>query len=61
MSFLFFSLTIDFLKMLIDLAFLTPTLILFHSFIKYGKNVPLKDFNLVGIGLMIETDDDLSK
>ena len=61
MSFLFFSLTIDFLKMLIDLAFLTPTLILFHSFMQYGKNVPLKDFNLVGIGLMIETDDDLSK
>ena len=47
--------------MLIDLAFLTPTLILFHSFIQYGKNVPLKDFNLVGIGLMIESDDDLSK
>ena len=61
MSFLFFSLTIDFLKMLIDLAFLTPTLSLFHSFIQYGKNVPLKDFVLVGSGLMIEADDDLSK
>ena len=47
--------------MLIDLAFLTPTLSLFHSFIQYGKNVPLKDFVLVGSGLMIETDDDLSK
>ena len=57
----FFSFTIDFLKMLIDLAFLTPTLSLFHSFIQYGKNVPLKDFVLVGSGLMIEADDDLSK
>ena len=61
MSFLFFSLTIDFLKMLLDLAFLTPTLSLFHSFIQYGKNVPLKDFVLVGSGLTIEADDDLSK
>ena len=61
MSFLFFSLTIDFLKMLIDLAFLTPTLSLFYSFIQYEKNVSLKDFVLVGSGLMIEADDDLSK
>ena len=61
MSFLFFSLTIGFLKMLIDLAFLIPTLSLFHSFIKYGKNVLSKDFVLVGCGLMIEADDDLSK
>ena len=62
MSFLFFfSLTIDFLKMLIDLAFLIPTLILFHSFIKYGKNVPLKDLILVGNGLIIEANNDLSK
>ena len=48
--------------MLIDLAFLIPTLILFPSFIKYGKkNVLLKDFVLVGICLMIEPDDDLRK
>ena len=47
--------------MLIDLAFLIRTLILFHWFIKYGKNVPLKDFALVGSGLTIETDDDHNK
>ena len=47
--------------MLIDLAFLIPTLSLFHSFIQYGKNVPLKDFVLVGSGLIIKADDDLSK
>ena len=47
--------------MLIDLAFLIPPLSLFHLFIQYGKNVPLKDFVLVGSGLMIEADDDLSK
>ena len=63
MSFLFFFflLTIDLLKMLIDLVFLIPTLSLFHSFIQYTKNVPLKDFILVGSGLMIEADNDLSK
>ena len=47
--------------MLIDLAFLIPTLSLFHSFTQYGKNVPLKDFVLVGSGLVIVADDDLSK
>ena len=47
--------------MLTDLAFVTPSLSLFHSFIQYGKNVPLKDFVLVGSGLIIEPDDDLSK
>ena len=46
--------------MLIDLTFLIPTLSLFHSFIQYGKNVILKDFVLVGTGLIIEADDDLS-
>ena len=46
--------------MLIDLTFLIPTLSLFHSFIQYGKNVLLKDFVLVGTGLIIEADDDLS-
>ena len=59
--FFFFLLTIDLLKMLIDLVFLIPTLSLFHSFIQYTKNVPLKDFILVGSGLMIEADNDLSK
>ena len=47
--------------MLIDLAFLTPTLSLFHSFIQYGKNVPLKDFVLVGSGLIIEADENQDK
>ena len=47
--------------MLIDLAFLISTLSLFHLFMQYGKNVPLKDFVLVGSGLIIEVDDDLSK
>ena len=47
--------------MLIDLAFVIPTLSLFHSFIKYGKNGVLKDFVLVGKGLIIEADDDVSK
>ena len=56
----FFSLTIDFLKMLIDLEFLIPTVSLFHSFIQYGRNVILKDFVLVGTGLITEADD-LSK
>ena len=70
MSFLSFAYN-RFLKMLIDLAFLIPTLRLFHSFIQcgknvhlfiqYGKNIHLKDFLLVGSGLTIEVDDDLSK
>ena len=47
--------------MLIDLAFLIPTLSLSHLFMQYGKNVPVKDFVLVGSGLIIEADDDLSK
>ena len=54
-------LTIDFLKILIDLAFLIPTLSFFHLFIQNGKNVPLKDFVLVESGLMIEADNDLIK
>ena len=58
----FFSLTVEFFKMLIDLAFPIPTLSLFHSFVKYGKDVLLKDFVLAGIDLIIDTDDDdLSK
>ena len=47
--------------MLVDLAFLIPTLSLFYLFMQYGKNVPLKDFVLVGSGLIMEADDDLSK
>ena len=50
--FCFFLVTADFLKMLIDLAFVIPTLTLFHSFIQYGKNVPLKAFVLVGSGFI---------
>ena len=42
-----------FLKMLIDLAFVIPTLSLFHSFVQNGKNVLLKDFVLVGTGLIM--------
>ena len=53
-SFLFSLLTIGFLRMLNDLLFLIQTLSLFHSFILYGKNVPLKDFVLVGSGFIIE-------
>ena len=60
-EFSYFLLTIDFLKMLIDLSFPILTLSLFHPFIWHGKNVPLKDFVLVGNGFMIEIDDDLSK
>ena len=60
-SFLLFFFTIDFLNMLINLAFLIPTLSLFHLFIQYGKNVILKDFVPVGSGLIIEADDDLCK
>ena len=47
--------------MLIDLAFLTPTLSLFHWFIQYEKNVLLKDFVPIRTDLIVETDDDLSK
>ena len=54
-------LTIYFLKMLIDLAFLIPILSLFDLFKQYRKNVPLKDFLLVGSGIIIEADDDLDK
>ena len=57
----FFSLTINFLQMLTDLAFLIPTLGFFHWFIQYGKNVLLKDFVLYGNGLIRDVDDDLSK
>ena len=52
---------IDFLKILIDLAFLIPPSSLFHSFIQYGKNALLKDFVLVGSGLIIEVNDDLNR
>ena len=47
--------------MSIDLAFLIPTLTLFHLFIQYGKNVLLKDFVLVGTVLIMEVDDDLNR
>ena len=43
--------------MLTDLAFLIPTLSLFHLFKHYGKKVPLKDFVLVGSSLIIEAHD----
>ena len=47
--------------MLIDLAFLIPTLSLLHLFIQHGKNVLLKDFIFLGTRLITEPDDDLSK
>ena len=47
--------------MLTDLAFLIPTLSLFHSFMQYGKIVLLKDFVLVGTGLITEFDDGLNR
>ena len=53
-----FSLKIDFLKILNDLAFLISTLRLFHSFMQYGKNVFLKDFVLDGIDFILEADAD---
>ena len=56
----FFWLTINFLKMLIDLAFLISTLSLFHQFMQYAKNILLKDFVLVGTGLVIEVDDGIN-
>ena len=55
----FFSLKIEFLKILSDLAFLISTLRLFHSFIQYGKIVFLKDFVLNGTDFIIEADADL--
>ena len=55
----FFLLLIDFLNILVGLAFLIPTLSLFQSFIQYGKNVILKDIGLAGTGLIIEGDDHL--
>ena len=62
MFFCFFAYTvIDFLKILTDLAFLIPTLSLFHSFMQYGKIVLLKDFVLVGTGLITEFDDGLNR
>ena len=59
-SFLFYSITIEILKMLIDLAFLIPNKFIsfFHTI---WKQFLLKDFVLVGIGLIIEIDDDLSR
>ena len=48
-----FLLTIDFLNMLTDLAFLIPTLSLFHTFMLYiRKKCFLKDFVLFGTGLV---------
>ena len=47
--------------MLTDLAFLIPTLSLFHSFMQYGKIVLLKDFVLVGTSLITEFDDGLNR
>ena len=59
-DFSLFSLTIIFLKMLRDFAFLTLVSRLFHSFMQKGKYVFLKVFVLDGKGLMVEFDTDLN-
>ena len=40
----FFSVIMDFLKMLTDVEFLIPILRLFHSFIQYGKKCAVEGF-----------------
>ena len=59
-SFLF-SLTIDFLKMLIDLAFLISTFKFITFAYTIWKNVLLKNLVLVETGLVIEADYDFNK
>ena len=54
-----FSFITDFLKMLIDLAFLISTVRLFHSFIQYGIKDFLNDFVLEGKGLIAKVEADL--
>ena len=59
-SFLF-SLTIDFLKMLIDLAFLIPTFKFITFVYTIWKNVLLKNLVLAETGFVIEADYDFNK
>jgi len=59
-EFSFFSSNIDFLKILIDLAFLLLNGRLFHSSMQYGKKVLLKNFVLDGNGLIIAEVADLN-
>ena len=60
MSFLFFSLFINFLKASTDLEFIS-TVRLFHSFMQYEKKVFLKDFVLDKEGLITEANTDLKE
>ena len=61
LNFLFFLHLIDFFKALTDLEFVIQTVRLFHSFMKYGKKVFLKDFVLDKRDLKTEVDTDLNK
>ena len=54
-----FSVTIDFLNVYIDFAFLISGLSLFHSSIQYGKSVLLKLFVLDNIHFNLPDDTDL--
>ena len=59
-EFSFFSFNSNFLKILIDLAFLVSVARLFHSLMQNGKTVFLDVFVLVGIGRVIVLDADLN-
>ena len=59
-EFSFFSFNINFLKILIDLAFLVSIARLFHSLMQNGKKLFLNVFDLVGIGRIIVLDADLN-
>ena len=61
LNFLFFWHLIDLFKALTDLEFAIQTVRLFHSFMKYGKKVFLKDFVLNKRGLITEVDTDLNE
>ena len=50
---------INLFKILTDLEFLVSTVRLFHSFMKYRKNVFLKEFLLGKKGLITEADTDI--
>ena len=57
--FLLFDVIIIFLKTPICLAFLTLDFKLFHSFIKYKKNIFVKVFDLERMGFILVLDADL--
>ena len=53
-EFSFSSITFNFLKILIDLAFLKSVLRMLHSFMGLGKNAFSKDFVLDKMGFILE-------